>query len=592
MTLLTLHQDFFKQTSGLATELGKIESAVKLREQALLAGIKKLTADVRKMASSAGKGQVQASLQDYFAQTTQVLEAWQAKVDSYDAGLSFRKQFGDSLLVFVYGKVKAGKSSLGNYIACGRTKPDEQWMKRLAKQLHRPHYFGGEANSKFAENINHKQGFQVGEAETTSCIQGFSLPGMTWVDSPGLHSVNTENGELAQKYVESADLIIYPMNSAQPGRETDLQELEALLKAGKRILVLITRADVTEQDVDDEGNLVEQLVMKSEQSRSDQEQHVQAGLDALCDKLGIKGADTSVLTVSVNYAEAHNNSPQAMRDSGMQELFERLQQVLHSDAIELKKQVPENNLQAFYRLLLADEGELSFAHLLSPLDSANTALDKLESRLDDLRSLAASRIEYQFAQGVESLVEQHAETGDTQALGQSLQQIVEEAVATHYRQPLADLYQEAAGVLQSTVHDMGLCVGLEFEQKTVRKFVDASAKTGAIGGGVGAVAGSVVGFFLGGPLGLAIGGAVGSLGGSALGSRFNKQEEHIIAAGDNREEIKAILLAKGTEQIDQVLTALNEQTLKEVILPMRNAIQGVSKQTLSFKNTIQEQANV
>jgi polynucleotide 5'-kinase involved in rRNA processing len=50
---------------------------------------------------------------------------WQKKIATQDTGVHFRAGFNDSLLVFVYGKVKSGKSSLGNYMAWGHTDPTE-----------------------------------------------------------------------------------------------------------------------------------------------------------------------------------------------------------------------------------------------------------------------------------------------------------------------------------------------------------------------------------------------------------------------------------------------------------------------------------
>ena len=52
-------------------------------------------------------------------------EAWDRKISSRNKGLAFRAGFNDSLLVFVYGKVKSCKSSLGNYMAWGNTDPKD-----------------------------------------------------------------------------------------------------------------------------------------------------------------------------------------------------------------------------------------------------------------------------------------------------------------------------------------------------------------------------------------------------------------------------------------------------------------------------------
>lgn len=592
MTRLSSHQEFFKQTNQLADELFQIENQVKFHEQQLLSDISELIKAVQNMASSIDKGPVQDALKVYFGQTAAVLESWENKVNHYDAGLSFRKQFGDSLLIFVYGKVKAGKSSLGNFIACGRASPDEEWLEQLSKNFYTPSYFVGEINHALGEVINHKQGFQVGAEETTTCIQGFTVPGLTWVDSPGLHSVNIGNGDLAQKYVESADLIIYPMNSAQPGRKTDLKELEELLSKGKRILVLITRCDTLEQDVDDEGNLIESLIMKSCDSRRDQELYVQAELDELCQKLDIKDADTSVLTISVGYAESHSNSQKAMQESGMQELFNRLQTILYSGGIELKKKAPEENLQAFYRLLLAKEGELSFSRLLLPLNKAVEKLDELETQIEDLRRLATTSIEKDFAHNVNNLVDQYADSRNLKALEQELQQLIDNAISSHYREPLKKLYEDAVGTLQGTTLDMGLCIGLDFKDKTATINVDVSRKSAAIGAAAGAVLGGLIGFLAGGPPGIAIGAALGSTAGSTAGSTFNPKDQRTIHVGDNREEIKTKLLENGSKRIQIILTELNQQTIKQVISPIYTAVTTVRQQTLKFQNSIKEQTHV
>ena len=66
------------------------------------------------------------------------------------------------------------------------------------------------------------------------------MPGLTWVDSPGLHSVNRANGDLAREYVEHADLILYTMSSQAPGRASDMGEIGELLADKKSLMVLLT----------------------------------------------------------------------------------------------------------------------------------------------------------------------------------------------------------------------------------------------------------------------------------------------------------------------------------------------------------------
>lgn len=586
------HEKLYTCTSALADELARLENEVKTQEKALINGIAQLTQAVHETSRTPHPPEVAQALQTYFDQTAQVLQAWEKKVGMYDAGLSFRKQFGDSMLVFVYGKVKAGKSSLGNYVACGRSQPDQAWLEKLAQAGHTPRFFGGEKNVQFEEHVNFREGFRVGSQETTGGIQGFTVPGMTWVDSPGLHSVNSQNGELAQKYVESADLIIYLMNTAQPGRQTDLQELETLLRAGKRILVLVTRCDEVDMDVDDQGQIVRRQTMKSAKSRRDQENYVQGELAALCGKLGITDADTDVLTISVAYAEDHGNTPQALADSGVQSLFDKLQGILQSDGIELKKQVPHQNLQAFYRLLLAPEGALSVTRLLVPIDDALKNLVALEARLEIIRQRAHTLIESQFGQAVDVLVEKHAQGKNLKALERELQQALEEAIDAHYRTPMRELYRDALGTLTAVTLDMGLCMGLEFTDEYASITLDNSGKAAAIWGGVGSLAGSLVGFLIGGPPGMALGGPLGGVFAGFAGSQMGGSETRNIYVGDNREQIKSKVLENNLEKIEMLMTGLNQQTVVQVLGPMRSALVQVQQHARHFKNYVQEQTRV
>lgn len=339
---LEAHQRFYSKTSALATELKAIENQTKQQEQELIRKIHHVVSTVKAVSQlNATNNPVEKFIQVNFEQIHALMAMWEKKVNSYQTNLEFRKDFGDSLLVFVYGKVKAGKSSLGNYIATGQSDPTPEWLESLDEKLHKPQFFKEAQNTEFGEVIDYSKGFAVGTSETTSCIQGFRTPGFTWVDSPGLHSINGANGDLAKQYSDSADLIVYPCNSAQPGRRSDFEELRKLILAKKRIMVLITRCSEEEVvDFDEEGVPITELVMKSDKNRADQEQYLKQELDLLCDELG-EYIDTSALSISVHYAQHYGSSAEAMKQSGMQNFFDNLSALIESEGIELKKQVPQ-----------------------------------------------------------------------------------------------------------------------------------------------------------------------------------------------------------------------------------------------------------
>lgn len=141
---------------------------------------------------------LQGSLNNFVVAMGSTSTEWDKKVAGRQKGVEFRQGFEDSLLVFVNGKVKSGKSSLGNYMAWGDTDPTEQIKEQIPSNQH-PRYQSyertsvqnGDQENEAAKNLE----FRVGATEATSSIQSFSLPGLTWVDSPGLHSLNGENGK-------------------------------------------------------------------------------------------------------------------------------------------------------------------------------------------------------------------------------------------------------------------------------------------------------------------------------------------------------------------------------------------------------------
>ncbi|MGX2009584.1 dynamin family protein, partial [Enterobacter asburiae] len=94
-------------------------------------------------------------------------------------------------------------------------------------------------------------------------------------------------------------LIIYLTSSSSPGRKSDLEVMREVVEKNKPMMVLIPASDIIDEDEDDEGNPVSQLIMKSDADRVDQENYVSESLSALVDshKVGV-----TVQSISVEYA--------------------------------------------------------------------------------------------------------------------------------------------------------------------------------------------------------------------------------------------------------------------------------------------------
>ena len=261
---------------------------------------------------------------DAIERVKQVFHSWDKEISALDTHERLQKRLEDSLLIFVYGKVKAGKSSLGNYVARGCTTPPALQVGQAGAPTFFVQEGSGLTEKVSADSISRAGAFKVGEVETTSAIQGFQLPGLTWVDSPGLHSKHGENGELAQKYVDAADMILYLTSSIAPCKRSDLVELQALGRKEHNLAVLITGSDRWDEDLDENDNLVKELAMKTPADRNLQLNYVRASLrqspdaepsqsDALMNRTLQRA---QVHSVSVAYAQNHPDAA-GMERSGM-----------------------------------------------------------------------------------------------------------------------------------------------------------------------------------------------------------------------------------------------------------------------------------
>ncbi len=247
-------------------------------------------------------------LQAMFNQATEELKKLLNQVtvnmDSTQKGMKFISDYEQSFNIAVFGKVKAGKSYLGNFIMGNVIR--DMGIQTSYDKLERPKvevYDRGKRTTqdRLAEiSEEGNDGFRVDPNEATSAIQLFKLGGLTWFDTPGIGSVTWENEMLAKDYVENADLVIYMSNSDAAGTRQDFEEMKELYNKGKAFLLLLTQSDTTEEDCDEDGEIISVLEPKSEKDRSDTENYICNTLQELGIYNLAKGQE--ILTVSTKLA--------------------------------------------------------------------------------------------------------------------------------------------------------------------------------------------------------------------------------------------------------------------------------------------------
>lgn len=541
------------------------------------------------LAPSGGVGSLEPSARDALKRVREDLDRaavdWRERVGRYERNTEFRQDHGDSLLVYVYGLVKSGKSSLGNFVAHGRHDPDDEFVSAASGDEGNPEFFvrsvasGKEAEIEDANRrIAQARRFYTDVEEATDRIQGFKLPGLTWIDSPGLGSVTEANGELAREYVESADLVLVVMNSAQPGRRVEFDEVRELMIRDKRTMVLLTRADEIVLDVDESGEVVRELAMKSDRDREEMKKWVASQLEKLAGAGG--GGAPGIATVSVLYSERRPNSAGA-RASGMSELFGLLREIAGSEGVETKREAPENNLRAFVRDVVGDGEDVGAGALVGRLDEFADVLTHSREGLEERMRQAGTRAENDVTAMIEEEVERHRADRDSEGLCEVVERRSGEIVEQHLLDAAAKAAREIDTALRSLVGP-GAERMPEFEAVTheVSRIVRQRSNIGpaagaAIGGGVG---------LLFGPVGAAVGAVIGGGLGHAIAGHSDKTVAVSVEIGDNAGDVAREWISHMCPRIRDKTEAAIKRLSADVLAPMESRTGKVVERIEAFRD--------
>ena len=501
-------------------------------------------------------------------------QEWDNKIAGRDKGIQFRQGFNDSLLVFVYGKVKSGKSSLGNYVAWGHTDPTDSLKQAVALK---PQYFshertdvqGGDTHQEAERNSE----FRVGATEATSSIQGFRLPGLTWVDSPGLHSVNDENGQLARDYVEHADLILYTMKSDAPGRDSDLKEIKDLFHKDKKTLLILTGSDTTEEDEDDAGNIIKAITMKPSETRAKQREYVQKALN----ELDIRNVE--ILSFSARYAQEHEDEPHQFEDSGMGQFFSVLSELIQAQGVAMKRRVPMTN---FCNFIGACKRDIVPYHKV--LGDFENTVQKLQQKLPKMVSVGKSAGEAMMRQAVNREFDALGVVDDSNkntAIAKAQKQL-NKRCQTIIQEQLTKVFSELMNDFQHSINQDFVQSDLvklpEFSLETQEQQIPSGmrANTKKRNERIGSLIGMRIGFALGGLGGAVIGGFLGELLGNLIGEEGGVQRITIkVDVSDNFQEIRQIAMSAYVHAVGEKIAKQADKLLAQVLQEAYKLLQDV-----------------
>lgn len=410
---------------------------------------------------------------------------------TWEAGRVTRElseRFSDRVVFLVFGKVNAGKSSFANFIAS--TFPGEKVS-----------YF-------YLENGDIRpteEDFKEGVTETTARIQGVELGGkLVLLDSPGLYSVTDENGELTRLFTDSADAILWLTPSTSPGQVQELDDLKLELESRKPLLPVITRSDLREEDVDDEGNLVSALVNKSVENRNEQELDV---LKRAKEKLGSRTEVRRPLSISVHVYKESDRTQEDLRASGLAEMIDQMV-VLIKEAGTYK---PSKARQQIINYLEQSVLRHIHAELIPAIENLETVVERETGSLRQIRLRALTALQQELAERVTDWAEELKDTKDKDLLAKRINTLIVDRLTMEIRHSIEHFIGEVNAILVDIrPSDVGNFNDVEVEFERV--------SGGAMGAGAASVAtvvGGAVGAVVGGPVGALIGGFIGGVLGKA-----------------------------------------------------------------------------
>jgi predicted GTPase len=317
-------------------------------------------------------------------------------------------EYAQKLLIVVYGSTNTGKSSLGNFI---------RGQSFLNAPFNNPYKGNSDGSSlKFSkihsieksnvdENIGKSTGdesdwFEKGITETTREAHLFDGPGIAWLDTPGFGSVNEQLGDLAKKYVEHADLVVFLENSDCPGLR---QNLKIMLKQTKycKFLIVISRSDRNQNikingiiKKDAQGKPIRELVNKEPGDRRDQENYVISEIKkhSKCMNINIDCSNVEIMSMSTLCASEAiiNSDDEKFFNSNVCKFFDAITQVgiSQDEIIKLKSDEVNKNIKNLIDSVLNSE-DLNLNLILSDV-SKN--IDYFKSKICefDIESIALS----------------------------------------------------------------------------------------------------------------------------------------------------------------------------------------------------------
>lgn len=485
------------------------------------------------------------------------VSVWNEEIGKLVKEEKLREELRNKFVVIIYGKVKAGKSTLGNFVA------KNPIIKKLSGK---PIFFvydrtGNKKNIKELQEIKDDIGFKTDTLECTTEIQGFKLDGLAWIDTPGLISMNKENGELAKQYINAADFIIFPTSSDSPMQRTEMKEIRELIGYNKVFYIVITKSDTFEEDEND-GEIVKIIVNKSPSTRKTQEEDVRKRLKEeikeIKEEILRNIISISVLTAKKGLA---NNYEKLFERSNVKEFYKLMNEKLIQKAEIIKRSSREERLSGFIENTVL-KGINNLKKQLADFDEKK---EEIRKKLEIVKSDSINEV-YQI---VNFIIAKKRNEINSLNIKQKVKEIVKE-INDEVKGITIDNLKNIFNEFDKALLDFRNNINPEqykIEGKYEKIEITGEIAYKGTGGSIGALAGGAFGSLFG-PFGTFAGGVIGSFIGEKIGGAVATKKVESIKIGDTKEEtltkLKEDLIKSKTKEVQGLYNFILGNFLSEI----------------------------
>jgi len=469
-------EKFIEKLDVMKAQLGEFSSETDTRRDEVFKALTNFAAKSKEVIPQieGDQSNIQKAMLSVVDELNDSIDVWNKHIELNKKGTKFMKEHEKYLMIMIFGAVKAGKSSLGNFIA-GKDFL-EAGFDNAYKHLE-PVKFGTIDAKRSTGGIQTdekgNQWFSEGVLDTTGNIQCFTLSGMRWIDSPGTGAIGKDTDkhdgrtmdEMVKEYIPYTDICIFLQNSGEPGLQEDMEFIKLLDKENQTALVVLSKSDIVDEDEDENGNLITCWQAKSDADRKDQKKYVLSQIRETCPE--VSANKYAVLPVSTYLAQQgiKNNDAEAYKSSNLDKLMKMIGDKANDDVIAFKERKPKININAFITSILhGSDDEVCVDKLVEKFNGIKENIDcskeKLEKKRTSIKHRVGREIELiikkNLRQWGKEVEKKHTELSDTEiskriiklvmpVLSQSLNEEIGNVIESYRVQTIMPMVLEISG---------------------------------------------------------------------------------------------------------------------------------------------------